>query len=109
MGGYAVLIPALLTAMESGATPGWLVVSAVLLATLGGGFLVGFAFPLANSLQLGSSAQAGQTAGLLYGADLLGACAGSLLFSIYFLPLLGVWETSFVVAVLSLVGCVAML
>jgi spermidine synthase len=58
-----------------------------------GGFLIGFQFPLANSMYLSISAGAGRTAGLLYGADLLGGFIGGLTGSIFLLPVLGLTGT----------------
>jgi len=57
------------------------------------GLLVGLEFPLANALYLPTSSQAGETAGVLYAADLAGACLGTLLVSVVLLPALGILET----------------
>jgi spermidine synthase len=47
-------------------------------------------------------ASLGETAGILYASDLLGAFLGSLLVSIMLLPALGVLETCLLVVVLKL-------
>lgn len=68
------------------------------------GFLVGMEFPLASKMYLRVSVgeAAGETAGILYASDLLGAFLGSLLVSVMLLPALGVLETCLLVVVLKL-------
>ena len=68
------------------------------------GILVGLQFPLATHLYLqthGAQGTLGHTAGLLYGADLLGGFFGGLLAGILFLPILGLRETCFMVAIIK--------
>ena len=65
------------------------------------GALVGLQFPLATKIFLGTSSKEGklgQTAGLLYGADLLGGFFGGLFGSVLFLPILGLKESCFMMA-----------
>ena len=72
------------------------------------GLLVGLEFPLANALYLPATvplrrhreaSRAGETAGILYAADLVGACLGALAVSVVLLPALGILETcAFLVA-----------
>lgn len=65
------------------------------------GVLVGLQFPLATKIYLRSQLEApmvGYTAGLLYGADLLGGFLGGLLGGIFLLPTLGLKETCFLTA-----------
>jgi spermidine synthase len=77
------------------------------------GALVGGQFPLANKIYLSSLAPASGsltgTAGLLYGADLLGGFAGGLLGGIILLPLLGLKETCLLVAGCKAAGFILLL
>ena len=68
------------------------------------GVLVGLQFPLATKIYLGTSSKTGkfgQTAGLLYGADLLGGFFGGLLGGVLFLPILGLKESCFMMAIIK--------
>jgi spermidine synthase len=63
------------------------------------GLLVGLEFPLANVVYLPVTSEVGKTAGILYSADLIGACLGALAVSVALLPALGILETcAFLVA-----------
>lgn len=72
------------------------------------GLLTGLEFPLANRLLFSSSPPQGETAGnaagLLYAADLVGACGGALAVSLILLPALGVVETCLLIAALKGAG-----
>ena len=46
----------------------------------------------------------GRVAGLIYGADLVGACLGAFLSSALLIPVLGIPQTCYAVALLSLAG-----
>jgi len=68
------------------------------------GALVGLQFPLAAKIYLRFSSREGtlgQTAGLLYGADLFGGFFGGLFGGILFLPILGLKESCFMMAVIK--------
>lgn len=65
------------------------------------GFLVGLEFPLANKIYLRASERVGQVAGSLYAADLFGGCVGAILASVFLVPILGVPQTCFVIAMLN--------
>jgi spermidine synthase len=71
-----------------------------LLALLAGG-LTGIAFPLAIALTRESSA------GMLYGADLVGGCLGGLLSAVLLVPVLGIPQTCAAVALVGLAGLLA--
>jgi len=74
------------------------------------GFLVGAQFPLANKLYLdlkGKSNFTG-TAGLIYGADLLGGGIGGILGGVILLPLLGLLGACLVIVFLKLASLVIM-
>jgi spermidine synthase len=68
------------------------------------GFLVGLQFPLATKIYLRSSSKEGtlgQTAGLLYGADLFGGFFGGLFGGVILLPILGLKESCFMMAMIK--------
>jgi len=66
------------------------------------GFLVGLEFPLANALYLPATAGVGETAGILYAADLVGACLGAVAVSVALMPALGILETCAFLVILKL-------
>ncbi|MBE0433090.1 fused MFS/spermidine synthase [candidate division WOR-3 bacterium] len=68
------------------------------------GLLVGLEFPLGSHIYLstGRGADLGHTAGLLYGADLMGGWLAGVLGGIFFLPLLGVFGSCMVLVMLKL-------
>ena len=70
------------------------------------GFFVGLEFPLAGRLLLRNRDRVGGVAGTLYASDLLGACIGSLLSSVWLIPLHGVMETCVVIAGINLASLV---
>jgi spermidine synthase len=68
------------------------------------GMFTGFQFPLAVKIYLENplrKEKLGQTAGLLYGADLFGGFFGGLLGGVFLLPLLGLRETCFMMAMIK--------
>jgi spermidine synthase len=68
------------------------------------GMTIGLQFPLANKIYLTSYAgkgKLGETAGLLYGADLLGGFFGGLSGGILLLPIMGLKETCLIMAMLK--------
>jgi spermidine synthase len=94
---YALLLPSAL--LKAAAMP--LPNLSFPLLTLLAGFLGGMDFPLAAELTKGS---VGRVAGLIYGADLVGACLGAFLSSALLIPVLGIPQTCYAVALLSLAG-----
>jgi spermidine synthase len=72
------------------------------LASLTCGFIAGVQFPLANSIYLKGGNEIAKTAGLLYGIDLLGACLGAFLVSIFLIPILGIVKTCCLLGMLNL-------
>jgi spermidine synthase len=69
------------------------------------GVLVGLQFPLASKIYLASRTEEGrfsQTAGLLYGADLLGGFFGGLFGGVLLLPILGLKDACFTVAIIKM-------
>lgn len=68
------------------------------------GASIGIQFPLAAKIFLNLSPNRtamGKTAGLLYGADLLGGFFGGLLGGVFLLPILGLKDTCFMVALIK--------
>jgi spermidine synthase len=68
------------------------------------GTLVGLQFPLATKIYMDTHPKEGtlgQTAGLLYGADLFGGFFGGLLGGVLLLPILGLKESCFMVAIIK--------
>jgi spermidine synthase len=57
------------------------------------GMLVGLEFPLCGRIFSGMGEGAGRSGGVLYGADLLGAWAGSLGVGVILVPVLGIFQT----------------
>ncbi|HAJ98572.1 MAG TPA: spermine synthase [Bacteroidales bacterium] len=66
------------------------------------GFLLGAQFPLASHIILSTRDGVSHTAGKLFGADLLGGWVGGLLGGVALLPVMGLVQTSIVVALLKL-------
>jgi spermidine synthase len=81
-----------------------------LLALLAGA-LGGLAFPLALALirvRRSRRGSAGRTAGMLYGADLVGGCLGALLGAVLLIPVFGIPQTCAAVALVVLAGLLAL-
>ena len=69
------------------------------------GALVGFQFPLANKIYLKTTSGEGtfgEAAGLLYGADLFGGFFGGLFGGVLLLPILGLKESCFMMAIIKI-------
>ncbi len=66
------------------------------------GLLLGLEFPLAGKIYLGEKAKLGEACGALYGADLLGGWLAGIAAGVFFLPILGIFATCLVVALLKL-------
>jgi spermidine synthase len=70
--------------------------------SLAAGFIGGTHFPLANRLCVQEQTGVGRTAGLIYAVDLLGSFLGCLLVGLVFIPLVGIFQTLFILALLNL-------
>ena len=69
------------------------------------GVLIGFQFPLATKIYLNTRPEGGKVghaAGLLYGADLFGGFFGGLLGGVLLLPILGLKESCFMMAIIKM-------
>jgi spermidine synthase len=66
------------------------------------GILMGLQFPLASKIYLKEGNQIGETAGLLYFADLAGGWLAGIFGGIIFLPILGLFNTCLIIAFLKI-------
>ena len=66
------------------------------------GFIMGVEFIAAGALFSKGVAAAGKTAGTLYAADLCGGWLAGLLAGIFFLPLLGFWQTCLIIGIMKI-------
>jgi len=66
------------------------------------GTLGGFQFPLASGLFFDSKENDKASPGLVYGLDILGACSASLLLSVVFFPLYGLFQSGVLIAAINL-------
>jgi spermidine synthase len=76
----------------------------ILIVSLLSGLLLGLQFPLAAKMYMAfhkKGGALGQTAGLLYGADLFGGFFGGLLGGVLLLPILGLKNTCFLMAMIK--------
>jgi len=72
------------------------------------GILGGVEFPLVSSVFFQHSRRTGVTAGLVDGSDHLGACLGAVLSGTIFVPIIGLAETCYIVAMAS-IACVVLI
>jgi spermidine synthase len=104
---FALALPVFLPGLGAlVARPAWALTARLLffLLALVAGALVGLEFPLANRICLGDRGGAGGTAGLLYGADLLGGWLGGMVGALSLFPLLGLGGTGLLVAAAKGIG-----
>lgn len=74
------------------------------------GLIGGFQFPLANKLYLKSiKVGPGRSGGLTYGIDILGACLGAVVVTVFLIPVIGIYSSCLLVAGLNLVGLILLL
>ncbi|MFH1878371.1 MAG: fused MFS/spermidine synthase, partial [Candidatus Omnitrophota bacterium] len=66
------------------------------------GIIGGIQFPLANRIYMDKSDAITESAGLTYGLDLIGACAGSLLAAALLIPILGIYEVCFLASLVNI-------
>jgi spermidine synthase len=80
-----------------------------LLFALLAGCLTGMAFPLAVAAHPASAGgEASHGVGMLYGADLVGGCLGVATTAVFLVPVLGIPQTCAVIALVGLVGLLAL-
>lgn len=68
------------------------------------GFVGGLQFPLANKLYLETQREVGKVAGMVYGIDLFGSCIGAVFASTFLIPILGIFQTCYLVVVVNLIS-----
>jgi len=81
-----------------------LVYTVFLIMSFSSGAWIGLQFPLATKIYLGTPARGGtfgHAAGLLYGADLLGGFFGGLFGGVLLLPILGLKDSCFLMAIIK--------
>jgi spermidine synthase len=76
--------------------------------TLLAGALAGMAYPLALVLIAARGASPGRAAAMLYAADLVGGCLGALLGAVFLIPVLGIPQTCWAIAMVTLAGLLAL-
>lgn len=73
------------------------------------GLIGGYQFPLANRLHLDAvKTGTGQSAGLTYGIDILGACLGAIVVTMFLVPIVGIYMSCLLVAGLNLAGLIVL-
>lgn len=65
------------------------------------GIIGGVQFPLANRIYRDSEDEMGRVAGLSYGLDLFGACMGAFIAAAFLIPVLGIFGTCLLVALIN--------
>ncbi|MFC1549180.1 hypothetical protein ACFL5E_04390 [Candidatus Omnitrophota bacterium] len=65
------------------------------------GLIGGIQFPLANKIYLENVDETGRVAGLSYGLDLTGACLGALLAAALLVPVIGIFQTCYLAALIN--------
>jgi spermidine synthase len=65
------------------------------------GFIGGFQFPLATKIYLKYNTRVGRVAGITYGMDLAGSCAGAFLVSAFLVPIIGIPNTCYAITAIS--------
>ena len=73
------------------------------------GFIGGFQFPLATKIYLKHKTRVGRVAGLTYGVDMIGSCAGAFLVSAFLVPIIGIPNTCFAVVFLSVIALILLM
>jgi spermidine synthase len=96
---YASLLPIMIMLLSSLILPGILLHSIFILLTLIISIVTGMQFSLGSSIL---KEQFQSRAAKLYSSDLLGSAFGALLFSVFMMPVLGIFVSSLLVATLNL-------
>ncbi len=100
-----VMLPLFVTATSGNAFfPGWLLKTSLWLLTVAISFLAGRTFNCVTQLMPGYHRT---NAGTLYAIDLAGSASGTLIISVLWYPLLGLYKTSFLLSALVFIGLLA--
>jgi spermidine synthase len=86
---------------KSSPSPSFVVEIIFALSALASGIVMGLEFPIVNHLYLSRTKNAEHNVGIIYGADLIGACLGASSISIFFIPIFGIYQTLILLAVLN--------
>jgi spermidine synthase len=100
-----LLLYALFTAFARVTSPsGLFAVSQIIFPALAlvSGMLGGYQFPLASRVYFAGREDSPRSPGTLYGLDLLGACAGALVLSVYLFPVFGFLRAALLMGVVNL-------
>lgn len=79
----------------------FLITGIFLVLSFASGCTVGMQFPIANKMYLKSGGRIGSTAGVLYGADLLGGWAAGIVGAAFLMPLYGLWGIILIIALVK--------
>ena len=80
-----------------------------MLLVFAAGFITGLEFPLVSHTLIGNGYESTAVAGWVDSIDHLGACAGSLFTGTILMPLVGVYQTCFIVGLLKVSSCIFLL
>jgi len=98
---YASLLPLIIMLLNTILIPGILLHSIFIILTLIISFITGMQFSLGSAIL---KDQVTSRASRLYSSDLLGSAFGALLFSVFLMPLIGIFISSLLVASLNLIS-----
>ena len=108
---YSIILPFLLNSLNA---PGTVILEQKIAAwvpylymvlVFATGFITGLEFPLVSHILIGKGHDSGAVSGWVDATDHLGACAGSLFTGTILMPLVGVYETCFIVGLLKVSSC----
>jgi len=112
---YSIILPFLIHALDvAGAVIikqqfSMMVPYLYMLLVFAAGFITGLEFPLVSHTLIGNGYESTAVAGWVDSIDHLGACAGSLFTGTILMPLVGVYETCFIVGLLKVSSCIFLL
>ncbi|GAK58474.1 spermine synthase [Candidatus Vecturithrix granuli] len=98
---FAALLPLFLKGLASIHISAWIEAVFMILVVVAG-LLTGVEFPIGSAFYLHNQQNLGKTAAMLEGADHLGACCGSLLSGVVFVPLLGITISCLLISAIKL-------
>ena len=107
--GFSALLPLFLSTLGQAALPLVLVEVAFFGLLLLAGVLTGLTFPPGNHLYLAAGGELGVAAGKTVSADHLGAMGGALLTGLVLVPVLGIWASCGLVALVNLAALLLLL
>jgi spermidine synthase len=108
---YSILLPILLKVLDASGTIfieqefRAIVPYLYMLLLFAAGFITGLEFPLVSHTLIGNGYDSTAVAGWVDSIDHLGACTGALFTGTILMPLVGVYETCFIVGLLKVSSC----